>query len=319
MKMRLADLKIDPDFKNLLPELDAETYTALERDISKNGVLDPIIIWKGYIADGHNRYSICKAHRVAEVETKELHYETKSQVMKWIVDHQFGKRNLLKSERIKILAKVEEQIAKEAAMRVGGRPKKDDEKPSPNLDAVLEKQSGRTDEIMAKKLGVSKNTYRDMKTIVDKGTPEQIARMDRGGSGNGASTIAREIKAGAKDDERVCIKCGKIKKIEFFTNKKNPNCCNQCEAERQRMAYSAAPRANYYDVNATVTWTFDDVEGEIDHLIERVLDNLRTTYDVHKTDVFASEINRGKFANKLNEFAGKIKSLNKELKNEHTA
>ena len=34
--------------------------------------------------------------------------------MQWIVDHQFGKRNLKKSERIILLAKVEAQIVKEA-------------------------------------------------------------------------------------------------------------------------------------------------------------------------------------------------------------
>lgn len=43
-----------------------------------------------------------------------------------------------------------------------------------------ESEKGLTDEIMAKKAGVSKNTYRDMKTVVQKGTPEQIARMDKG-------------------------------------------------------------------------------------------------------------------------------------------
>lgn len=326
MRMKLADLKIDPDFRDLLPELDAETYTALEKDISANGMIDPIVIWNGFIADGHNRYSICKAHRVAEVEVKELRKNTKSEVMQWIVDHQFSKRNLLLSEKYTLLSKVRAQVEKEAAERVGGRPKKGEEKPSPNLDAVLEKQTGRTDEIMAKKLGVSRNTYRDIDTVMKQGTPEKIARMDKGGRGNSASAIAKEIKDGIPDGYRKCNKCGQVKKIEFFKKgEQEGTCktiCKECynKQERERKTYeSAAPRANYYDVNASVEWKFEDVEGEIDHLMERVLDNLKTTYEVHKTDVFASDINRGKFAIKLNEFAEKIKSLNKELKNEHTA
>lgn len=51
-------------------------------------------------------------------------------------------------------------------MRVGGRPKKDEEKHGSNLTQVIEPETGRTAEIMAKKMGISKNTYKDMKTIV---------------------------------------------------------------------------------------------------------------------------------------------------------
>ena len=51
----MENLKIDDDFKNLLPDLTSEEYTGLERDIVKHGVLNPIIIWNGIIVDGHNR------------------------------------------------------------------------------------------------------------------------------------------------------------------------------------------------------------------------------------------------------------------------
>lgn len=228
--MRLVDLKIDDDFKNLLPPLDAETYTALEKDIVSNGVLDPVITWNGFIADGHNRYSICKAHRIEEVQTKSLNKATKSDVMQWIVDHQFAKRNLTKSEQIRLLAKVEEQIAKEAKERQGTR---NDLKNFPS-NLTESKPEGETAEIMAKKLGVSKNTYKDMKTVVEKGTPEQVKRMDKGGKGNGVSTIAREIKDGVGEGERKCIKCGRILPIEQFRNKKSPYACVQCETERRK-------------------------------------------------------------------------------------
>lgn len=54
------------------------------------------------------------------------------------------------------MQKVEEQVAKEAAMRTGGRPKKDDKKPGSNLTQVIEaNDTGRTAEIMAKKMGIS--------------------------------------------------------------------------------------------------------------------------------------------------------------------
>ena len=231
--MKLADLKIDHDFKNLLPELDAETYTALEKDIVSNGVLDPIIVWHGYITDGHNRYEICKAHRINEVPTRELNKETKAEVMEWIVDHQFAKRNLARSERIILLAKVEEQIAKEAKERQGTR--NDLKNIGSNLtQSAEEPETGRTAEIMAKKMGVSKNTYTAMKKIVEKGTPEQIERMDKGGKGNGVSTIAQEIDDGIQNGYRKCKKCGRILPVSEFRDKKHKFTCLDCENKRKR-------------------------------------------------------------------------------------
>ena len=97
-----------------------------------------------------------------------------------------------------------------------------------------ETEDGRTAEIMAKKMGVSKNTWKDMKTIVTQGTPKQIERMDLGGMGNGASTIAREIRDGTKDGERKCKKCGRILPISEFTAKHNIFVCRDCENKRKR-------------------------------------------------------------------------------------
>ncbi len=64
--------------------------------------------------------------------------------------------------------------------------------PVVNLPKVQNK--GRTSEKMAEKIGVSEKTYRNMRTIMNDGTPEQIERMDKGGKGNGVSAIARESK-----------------------------------------------------------------------------------------------------------------------------
>lgn len=238
--MKLADLKIDPDFKNLLPELDSETYTALEKDIVSNGVLDPIIVWHGYITDGHNRYEICKAHRILEVPTRELNKETKAEVMEWIVDHQFAKRNLARSERIILLTKVEEQIAKEAKERQrqagGDKVSEKARAVGSNLTQAVSDgtETGRTSEIMAKKMGVSKNTYMSMKKIVEKGTPEQIKRMDKGGKGNGVSTIAQEVDDGIQDGYRKCKKCGRILPFSEFRDKKHKFTCLDCENKRKR-------------------------------------------------------------------------------------
>ena len=76
-----------------------------------------------------------------------------------------------------ILSKVEEQVAREAKERQLSTLKQNTD--TSNL--TERKSEGETAEIMAKKLGVSENTYKDMKTVVNKGTTEQIKHMDKGG------------------------------------------------------------------------------------------------------------------------------------------
>ena len=114
MRMRIEDLKIDEEFKNLLPELTADEYTGLERDILRNGLMCPIATWHGFIVDGHHRYSICKAHRFQEVETKEIKCSTRSEVMDWIINNQLSRRNLTKSELVHAYQVYEAELAREA-------------------------------------------------------------------------------------------------------------------------------------------------------------------------------------------------------------
>ena len=65
MKEIYMDLKINEKFKSLIPSLTAEEYEGLEASIIQDGCRDRIVIWKGYIIDGHNRYEICKKYNIA--------------------------------------------------------------------------------------------------------------------------------------------------------------------------------------------------------------------------------------------------------------
>lgn len=235
----MKSLKIDEEFKNLLPPLTDDERSELENDIKKHGVLSPIITWNGFIIDGHNRYEICQRNGIEIPATKELEFANKSDVMDWIIKHQAGRRNLTRSQLVKAYSVIEEQLRKEAKIRKEANLKQ-------NSDGVKfdPSEKGRTAETVAKKIGVSKNTYKAMKQIVNEGSAEQIERMDKGGKGNGVSAIVAEIKEkklnqDVPDGYKRCNRCGKIKPIDEFQR----NCdskdgkkslCKDCVSFRKR-------------------------------------------------------------------------------------
>ena len=102
----MNELKIDPELRDLLPPLTDEEYKKLEKNIVDNGFDRnfPIMEWNGFIADGHNCYSICKKHNITPV-IGTLAYEIKDEVMEWILDIQLGRRNLSPIHRIAVAEK----------------------------------------------------------------------------------------------------------------------------------------------------------------------------------------------------------------------
>lgn len=114
----MRELKVDPELKDLLPPLTNEEYKQLEKNIIENGFDRnfPIMEWHGYIADGHNRYSICKKHNIDPV-IGTLAYDTKEEVMEWMLDIQLGRRNLSPIQRIAVTEKYRPIYEKQAKER----------------------------------------------------------------------------------------------------------------------------------------------------------------------------------------------------------
>ena len=79
----LYKLKILPEFKNLIRPLKKKEYLQLEANILSDGCRDPIVVWKRYIIDGHNRYEICMRHGIP-FEILEMEFACKEAVLAWI-------------------------------------------------------------------------------------------------------------------------------------------------------------------------------------------------------------------------------------------
>ena len=89
----IQNIIIDEEFKSLLPALDKSTYAALEENILQYGCRDPLILWNGFLIDGHNRFEICREHNIA-FNTVNMEFESRDRVLIWIIATQISRRNM---------------------------------------------------------------------------------------------------------------------------------------------------------------------------------------------------------------------------------
>lgn len=167
----MKELKIDPELRDLLPPLTDEEYKQLEKNIVENGFDKnfPIMEWHGYVVDGHNRYKICKDHNITDYVVGTLAYETKEEVMEWMLDIQLGRRNLSPIQRIAIAEKYRNIYEKQARENQLNALKQNQNTVLPNL---VKRESIDTTKKLAEVANVGKETYRMGKKILDSDNEE---------------------------------------------------------------------------------------------------------------------------------------------------
>lgn len=88
----MQELRIDPEFQaRLRPLLEGER-AGLEQSLLEDGCLSPIVIWNGFIVDGHNRYELCNKHKIP-YETTGMLFGGRDEVLDWIGKNQSNRRN----------------------------------------------------------------------------------------------------------------------------------------------------------------------------------------------------------------------------------
>lgn len=139
----------------------------MESGIIENGFDKnfPIMEWHGFIVDGHNRYDICKKHNITDYVVGTLAYDTKEEVMEWMLDIQLGRRNLSPIQRIAIAEKYRNIYEKQARENQLSGLKQ-------NQNTVLQNSSKRIEPIdvrakLAETAGVSTDTYSKGKKILN--------------------------------------------------------------------------------------------------------------------------------------------------------
>lgn len=98
LEKAVHELEVDPEFKNLIRPLFKQEYLQLEQNLLVDGCRDPLTTWHGVIIDGHNRYELCRKHKIP-FSVEEMEFECKEAVIAWICANQLGRRNLTEETR----------------------------------------------------------------------------------------------------------------------------------------------------------------------------------------------------------------------------
>ncbi len=97
----MSDVRIDPEFRDLLPALTAPQYEALKEEIRHAGrIYQPIVLSEDVILDGHNRFKICGELGVEPhfVEAPDWVRQSREAKRYFIITNQTNRRNLTEEQ-----------------------------------------------------------------------------------------------------------------------------------------------------------------------------------------------------------------------------
>ena len=198
-------IKIEPEFKALIPPLAPDELRQLEENILRDGCRDPLVIWQEKLIDGHNRFEICQRNKIP-FETVEMEFADRVQAMLWMIDNQRGRRNVSDYDKGLLAMKRQEllkPLAKENQKASEGQGVKGSAK-LPNLKPIDTRREA------AKEAGIGERTLDAVKLIkdaADKGEIEPTVIDDLRQRKVAIHRVAKEIKEtrqkAAREEKRV--------------------------------------------------------------------------------------------------------------------
>ena len=232
---KVYDLTVDPEFRDLIPPLNEEELKLLEESLAADGCESPLIVWNSVIIDGHNRYAICRKHDIP-FSIQEKNFDTREEVMLWMLRNQLGRRNLNNYQRSELALKFEPLFAHASEKRMLAGKLVD----PPQNSA---EGSGETRKQIAKMAGVSHDTIKKVKRLHEHADEETKSRLRRGEMT--VNKAYNELMQKEHEGEtKICDRCRKEKSITAFAVPSNrhgfSSVCRECEKEISAASKNAA-------------------------------------------------------------------------------
>jgi N6-adenosine-specific RNA methylase IME4 len=203
-------LEIKEEFKKLIPPLTVEEFKQLEQNCLDEGIREKIITWNGFIIDGHNRYEIATRWNL-DYKTENKYFKNENDVKEWMINNQFGRRNLSNYQRSVLALQLEEVFSEKAKENLKLSDGKGKQK-----SAELKIEPIETRKELAKVANVSHDTIAKVKKIEAVATPEVKAQLSTGEIS--INQAYQEIKKEEKKELHIEKKKEYEQRIETVTN-----------------------------------------------------------------------------------------------------
>jgi len=170
-------LKIDEEFKNLIPPLLTNERKQLEENILQDGCREPLSVWNKTILDGHNRYEICTRQQIP-FKIVHIFLRSREEAIAWICANQLGRRNLTDESRRYLIGKrytMEKIIGAHNAVGTNQYTRKE-VRPKMLAEPLFEETAYRTSERLGKEYRISHGTVDKYGTYAN--AIDSLSRVD---------------------------------------------------------------------------------------------------------------------------------------------
>ena len=212
------EYRIDPELKSIMSELAKDEKDTLEKSLLQDGYKGPpIVVWKDTIIDGHNRYELCRKHNIP-FQVQEMQFDSKEEVIQWMIRAQIGRRNLNHAQRIQLAERFRPLLEQQARKNQGTRNdllnipqnlvESDSSKNIPqNLGDSKKKREAKSREVnsqLAKIANVSPETYRKGVKVLNSDDNEDL-RQDMLSGNKSVDASYKELQRLEKEGHKMNV------------------------------------------------------------------------------------------------------------------
>lgn len=136
----LSEIRVKPLFESQIPPLQPDELKMLEENILEEGcIINPLILWKGIVVDGYNRFHILQKHPEIRFSVFDREFADENDAIAWICKNQLGRRNLTPEQKKYLIGK---QYSAEKQSKGGARNIKIADADEENTGQISNTQNG---------------------------------------------------------------------------------------------------------------------------------------------------------------------------------